>query len=210
MMSLVIMGEYDDMKFLVRDGSKKLREASELPDESLLSINKPRGDISASQNLAASLLSPRKRVSPNYVVSQRAAALHTPNKSRPMGLPQSAPPKLKSHPRERPSSRRLSDERSRNQFVSMQDDGESSRQTTSNAGDGDWSNALSFSRGFHSIWNCGGTGDETGTISPTQIVSQDAKSQSMGVAQAQYKPIFEGRDSNFSQTREAGVTTRAN
>jgi hypothetical protein len=211
MMSLVIMGEYDDMKYLVRDGSKKLRDASELPDDSLLAINRPRGGIPASQNLATTLLSPRKRVSPNYVGSQRNAALHTPNKSRPAGLPQSAPPKLKSHPRDRPSSRRLSEEKSRNrEFVSVQDEQDGGRQPT-NGGDGDWSNALSFSRGFHSIWNCGGTGEETGTISPTQVVSpKDGKSHNMGVAPTPYKPVFEGRDSNYSQTRESGVTTRAN
>jgi hypothetical protein len=211
MMSLVIMGEYDDMKYLVRDGSKKLREASELPDDSLLTVNRARGGTVASQNSATSLRSPRKRVSPNYVVSQRAAALHTPNKSRSVGLPQSAPPKLKSNPRDRPSSRRQMDEKARRESVGFHDESERGRQSTTNGGEGDWSNALSFSRGFHSIWNCGGTGEETGTISPTQVVSpKDGKSHTMGVAQTPYRPAFEGRDSNFGQAREAGVTTRAN
>ena len=43
MMSLVPMGEYDEMKYLVRDGSKKLREASEHGDEVLLATNRSRG-----------------------------------------------------------------------------------------------------------------------------------------------------------------------
>ena len=42
MISLVIMGEYDDMKHLVRDGSKKSKYAEGLPDETLLSINRHR------------------------------------------------------------------------------------------------------------------------------------------------------------------------
>ena len=75
-MSLVIMGEYDDMKYLVRDGSKKLREATELPDDSLLAANRARGGSTTSQSAATTLLSPRKRVSPNYVGGQRAAAHH--------------------------------------------------------------------------------------------------------------------------------------
>jgi hypothetical protein len=212
MMSLVIMGEYDEMRHLVRDGSKKLRDASELPDDSLLSVNRFRGGAPAAQNLATSLQSPRKRQSPHYVAGQRSAALHSPNKSRPVGLPQSAPPKLKSNPRDRPSSRRLSEEkpRHRGEFISNQDMRDSSRQPTNN--DGDWSNALSFSRGFHSIWNCGGNGEETGTISPTQVVSpKDGKMHTMGVTQTPYKPVFEGREaSNFGQTREGGVTARAN
>jgi hypothetical protein len=212
MTSLVIVGEYDEMKYLVRDGSKKLREAAELPDGSLFAINRTRGGTAVTQNLSTTLLSPRKRVSPNYVVSQRAAVLHTNTKLRSAILPQTAPPKLKSHPRDRPSSRKNSDENTRNRdSTGIHGEAEHSRQSTTTAGDGDWSNALSFSRGFHSIWNCGGTGEETGTISPTQVVSpKDGKSHAMGVAPAPYRPVFEGRDSNFGQARETGVTARAN
>lgn len=182
------MGEYDDMKYLVRDGSKKIREASELPDDALLAINRPREGTAA-----MSLRSPRKRESPNYVAGQRTPVLHTPNKSRSIGLPQSSPPKLKSNPKDRPSSRRQS-----------RDADGSGRQSNAN-GEGDWSNALSFSRGFHSIWNCGGTGEES-PVSP----KDGCKTNAMGVAQTPYTPVFEGRDSNYGQAREAGVTTRAN
>jgi hypothetical protein len=204
MMSLVIMGEYDDMKYLVRDGSKKLRDATELPDDSLLSINRPREDMVQEAS------SPRKRGSPNYISSQRNAGMHTPNKSRPpSGFSPTAPPKLKSHPRDRPSSRNK-DDKSRRDSSGMHD--ETDRPGRPNA-DGDWGNALpvSFSRGFQNIWNCGATGEETGTISPTQVVSpRDAKSHSFGVHPAHHKPVFEGRDSHYAQARESGVTTRAN
>jgi hypothetical protein len=207
MVSLVVMGEYDDVKHLVRDGSKKLRETSELPDDSLLSVNNTRNDMN--------LRSPRKRVSPNHAgADQRGSTLQTPNKMRPVGLPQSAPPKLKGNPRDRPDSRVHTDDKNRSRDTSgYQGDANHSRQSASNAGEGDWSNTLNFSRGFHSIWNCGGArGDDTGTASPTQVTSpRDGKSQSLrGVAASQYRPVFEGRDSNFEQVRETGVTTRAN
>lgn len=190
------------MKYLVRDGSKKLREASELPDDSLLSINRLRDDM------AREVSSPRKRGSPNYSSSQRNAGMHTPNKSRQTaGFSPTAPPKLKSHPRDRPSSRK--DDKSRRDSNGMHDDSDRVRPI----GDGDWGNALpvSFSRGFQNIWNCGATGEETGTISPTQVVSpRDGKSHSFGVHPPPHKPVFEGRESHYGQARESGVTTRAN
>jgi len=40
--SLFVMGEYEDLNDLVRDGSKKLRESKTLPDEELLRYNRPR------------------------------------------------------------------------------------------------------------------------------------------------------------------------
>lgn len=42
MVSLVPVGEYDDMKQLVRDGSRKLREAAGLSDSALLVLNRHR------------------------------------------------------------------------------------------------------------------------------------------------------------------------
>ena len=50
MVSLVIVGEYDEMKQLVRDGAKKLRDAEGLPDEALLAINRPRNTASTNNN----------------------------------------------------------------------------------------------------------------------------------------------------------------
>lgn len=120
MQSLVIMGEYDDMKYLVRDGSKKLREATELPDDSLLAINRGRDDSSKDGT------SPRKRGSPHYGTSSRGSG--TPNKARSTtGSVSGNPPKLKSHPRDRPSSRK--DDKSRRD--PMDHDSERGR-------DGDW------------------------------------------------------------------------
>ena len=42
MMSLVIMGEYDDMKNLIQDGSKRLREAGGAFDDKLFTVNRDR------------------------------------------------------------------------------------------------------------------------------------------------------------------------
>lgn len=163
MLSLVPMGEYDDMKYLVRDGSKKLREASEHGDEVLFAANRSRGK---------SMLSPRKRVSPNHVAGHR---LTPSNKTRTQ--PQSTPPKLQGHPRDGPSTRRL----------------DTKARYGQGGVDGDWG---SFSRGFHSIWNCGGTGDDSGTVSPPHTNDQ--------------RPVFEGRgDTNtYGQHRSTGVGAR--
>jgi hypothetical protein len=203
MLSLVIMGEYDEMKHLVRDGSKKLRDSTELPDVSLLGVSKPRDGVSMPPGV--SLSSPRKRVSPHSFGGQRAAS-----HSRLTGLPQSTPPKLRSHPRDRPSSRKqLADEKTRGRDAGAHAV-ERNHHVHGNGTDGDWSNALGLSRGFHSIWNCGGAGEDTGTISPTQVVNQkDGKSHTVGVVSAPYRPVFEGRDSAFAQARESGVTARA-
>eukprot|EP00934_Nitzschia_sp_Nitz4_P000354 Nitzschia sp. Nitz4//scaffold4_size323378//130710//133639//NITZ4_000653-RA/size323378-processed-gene-0.95-mRNA-1//1//CDS//3329553378//354//frame0 len=187
MMSLVPMGEYDDMKYLVRDGAKKLREASEHPDETLLAINRGRaGPV---------MTSPRMRASPNYVAGQRSAAQHMPNK---MGYSNSEPPRLKGHPRDGPSTRKL-EEKSRSRGQGYPED---SRGRV----DGDWSNTLSFSRGFHSIWNCGGNGEDTGTISPTQVANHKLKRHMTSNPAEFGRPVFEGRgDSSFGQAREGAM-----
>eukprot|EP00980_Cylindrotheca_fusiformis_P026202 scaffold15514_cov129-Cylindrotheca_fusiformis.AAC.10 len=201
MMSLVVMGEYDDMKHLVRDGSKKLRDASELADDSLLSVNHTRNGMN--------LRSPKKRVSPNYA-GQRGSTLQTANKIRPVGLPQTSPSKLKGNPRDCLGSKHHQDEKNSSGYTEESDP--SNRRESNIGGEGDWSNTLNFSRGFHSIWNCGGArGDDSGTASPTQVKSpRESKSQSMGGgATSPYRPVFEGRDSNFAQVRESGATTRA-
>jgi hypothetical protein len=133
----------------------------------------------------------------------------------------SAPPlKLKSHPHDRPSSRRLSsgeEKRSTRDFaLSQQQDDHSlsvsSRQqaTPSAAGGregGDWSNALSFSCGFHFLWNCGGTGEETATISPTTQLAGSPKNGGRGIVptpqqqqhqQQQHQPQYRPMSDSFS------------
>ena len=70
----------------------------------------------------------------------------------------SASPKLKSNPRDRPSSRRGMDraeERNPRYGKKCNDI------SLFGGGDSDWSDALNF----NSIWNCGGT--DTGTMSPS-------------------------------------------
>mmetsp|Transcript_54134 Transcript_54134/g.60525 ORF Transcript_54134/g.60525 Transcript_54134/m.60525 type:complete len:439 (+) Transcript_54134:226-1542(+) len=227
MQSIIIMGEYDDMKYLVRDGAKKLREASDLPDDSLLHINRGRDENSNNNIMAREVSSPRKRGS---MSGQRNSGMHTSNKSRQFS-PSGAPPKLKSHPRDRLGSTRKEPTSSRRESHDNPDrasNGSSGRQN-----EGDWGNTLpvSFSRGFQNIWNCGATGERSDdrTNSPTQQVSspQDGKSSQpnstpnsgsgyshnnshpKAVAQQQHKTVLEGRDSQqHGQTRESGVTAR--
>jgi len=227
MQSIVVMGEYDDMKYLVRDGAKKLREASELADDSLRNINRGR-DENSSNNVMAKVSSPRKRGS---MSGPRNSGMHTPNKSRQFSQ-SGVPPKLKSHPRDRLGSSRKETSSSR------RDNRESGLNNTDRPGngdsrsgrqnDGDWGNTLpvSFSRGFQNIWNCGATGERSDDRmhSPTQQVASpregkspmnDSSGQHHNHAKVtppspQHKAVYEGRDSQQYGTRESGVTTRAN
>jgi hypothetical protein len=142
MVSLVVVGEYDDMKQLVRDGSRKLREAEGLPDEALLSVNRPRSTKSRSSQKSSrtptstSTSTRRRRTSSSPVTSVVPS---------PKAFPQSAPPKLKSNPRD---TRRKDGLRMRldtcNDFMERRSDD-------------DWTHAWN-------IWNCGGGG----TVSPLQ------------------------------------------
>jgi len=223
MVSLVIIGAYDDMKQLVRDGSKKLREADGLSDEDLFAINRNRVSSTATSPIASSIPSPRKQRSSTHghtSSSQRTnTSMQTPEKSSrtsgSSGLPQSAPPKLKSNPRDRTKPRRHSEEKSRRAgFVTDSCNDMLDNSQHANI-DGDWRDALGFSKGFHSIWNCGGA-DEGGTVSPTQICSpkEGNKPRAMEVTpspQHRHQPVFEGRDSApQSHGREGEVTSRAN
>lgn len=180
MQSLIIVGEYDDMKHLVRDGSKKLRDASELPDEALSSLNRPRPNsqrkTSSSQLGPISASKKHGSPSPNFVNSQRTAALQAPEKMQ-GSMNQAQPPKLKGHPRDNRSGRREDRAGMRMRLDSCQ----------AAPGDGDWSHAWN-------IWNCGGTG----TVSPMQPSSPNDTS----------KVVFEGRDSAFGTAREGGVVDR--
>ena len=204
MVSLVIIGAYDDMKHLVRDGSKKLREADGLPDETLLAVNRPRAN---QQGHGGQLGGPnRQRVPPSG--NQRNMPQ---DRSRP-GLPQSVPPKLKSNPRDRPKVRRGDEKPRRSGFVTDSCNDMMDTNPHGTNGDGDWRDALGFSRGFHSIWNCGGA-EEAGTVSPTQVCSpKDVKAHEGGVTQqqAQQQPVYEGRDSTLGHLREGELSARAN
>ncbi|GKY97652.1 hypothetical protein MPSEU_000723600 [Mayamaea pseudoterrestris] len=185
LVSLYVIGEYDDMKHLVRDGSKKLRDAADLPEEYLFSINKPRMSFKS-----AALHSPynsKKRESPSLVQSQRAAALQSPGKVQVTGTivlsgdahsvsqpTQQTPPRIKGHPRDTRPGRRedRASMRMRLDYCHPGTPGE------------DWSHAWN-------IWNCGGAG----TVSPNQPSSPQEHTQ----------VLFEGRDPAFSNLRESGV-----
>eukprot|EP00592_Proboscia_alata_P029358 CAMPEP_0194444530 /NCGR_PEP_ID=MMETSP0176-20130528/127325_1 /TAXON_ID=216777 /ORGANISM="Proboscia alata, Strain PI-D3" /LENGTH=899 /DNA_ID=CAMNT_0039270925 /DNA_START=360 /DNA_END=3060 /DNA_ORIENTATION=- len=128
MLSLYIMGDYDDMKHLVRDGSKRLKEATSLPDEYLLSSSRSRNpkikkeatNIRASLSLSSQSRTkrtssigggqPPSQLSPstNSVTRKRSPSVTSSgNKgSRQHKMPNSTPPKLSRHPRDKGGSRR--------------------------------------------------------------------------------------------------------
>ena len=133
LVSLVVIGEYDDMKYLVRDGSRKLREADGLPDDALYAINRPRvssrlfGGRSPTSQSSATNINPSMftssnnigRGGANSVVSSTSSSRRrrvagsntpssiiptdTPSKSQQLSSPQQLP-KLKSNPRDTTSS----------------------------------------------------------------------------------------------------------
>ena len=200
MVSLVIVGAYDDMKHLVRDGSKKLREADGLSDDTLFSVNRPRTG-------AQGMMSPgsKNRVPPSST---------GPRSTRGgPGIPQSAPPKLKSNPRDsRSKVRRADDKPRRGGFPESCNDMMDATPQGAN-GEGDWRDALGLSRGFHSIWNCGGA-EEAGAVSPTQVCSPANVNKPHEVAPQHHhqpqQPPFEGRESTMGHIREGEMATRAN
>lgn len=147
MVSLVVMGEYDEMKYLMRDGAKKLRDAVDLPDGALLAINRSR-----SQQFFSPLSPSRKRDSP-YTLSS-SPFLSVPKSPKANHLLPSIPPKLKPNPRDnRPTTHRFTDEKKRTgsrRFLPMPDSCNMDGMT-------DWSRSLGLSQEFTRIWNCGGT-----------------------------------------------------
>jgi len=175
MVSLVIVGEYDEMKCLVKDGAKKLRDADGLPDQALLAVNRPRG--------GKVVISPsRKRVSPyQFPVSSSPhgvdGGMSAPNSSKREhrqnqtpnanngGAP---PPKLKGNPRDTRSGWREDRKNRRNGGggLGLNPMLQDPCNNMFPPQDSDWSNALGLSRGFNSIWNCGQGGNNSGTMSP--------------------------------------------
>jgi hypothetical protein len=199
MVSLVIVGEYDDMKQLVRDGSRKLREAEGLPDDVLFSTNRPRLVQRAKSagrhelSSSSSAQSPRRRptTTSSLAGSHRNTSVVQPSSPEKAGstsgLPQSAPPKLKSHPRDTRSGRKEERTGIRMRLDSCNDFMEARR--AGGMDDGDWSHAWN-------IWNCGGAG----TVSPLQPSSPKDGSS---------KVVYEARDATFGNSREINVTGRA-
>jgi len=173
--SLVIMGEYDDMKYLVRDGSKKLRETDGLPDEALLSINRLRAPI-------------KKPKTPSSTRSRRRTNMVQDVPTTPVASPKgggsvSAPPKIKSHPR---------DTRRNRDGIRMRLDSCNDFMVPDNSRRGGADDSSDWAHAWN-IWNCGGAG----TVSPLQPSSPTTR------------VAFEGRDVNNHNNREAGMTSRA-
>jgi len=202
MASLIVIGEYDDMKQLVRDGAKKLRDNESHPDENLLALNRSRHSTrntvggSNEQYLSSLSAQSRKRLpSPLTTHNTIESPTRSRSRNRVMQVPQAnTPPKLKGHPRDRPSNRRMSsggvsstnDEKSRCNDISL-----------FGGGDSDWSEALDFSKGFNSIWNCGGTGNN-GRSSPTNSTGPVATKGSSS------KSRYEGRNETNARYARGG------
>lgn len=113
-LSLFIMGEYEELNDLVRDGSKKLRDYKSQPDEVLVQMNRPRPS-NYNQNQSSS----NSRLNfPTSPTNSHGSSL-TSFSSRKRGfskervrqkfniLPKSAPPKIKPHSRDGPSKRQV-------------------------------------------------------------------------------------------------------
>jgi len=167
---LYIMGEYDDMKYLVKDGAKKLRDATNLTDEALLSINRQRTSSVASYSNPGTPNSSRKRISP-YPTPNSGHFANARSSSRPRSAtsnPQGATPKLKANPR---------DSRSRYGAADAGDcgigDAENAHmQCGADHPGGGWSTEmLNMSHKLGSIWNCGAQVNSDGTMSPTHPAS---------------------------------------
>lgn len=183
--SLVIIGEYDDMKQLVQDGAKKIRDAAGLPDDVLLATNRPRQKThkifgcNATNDQLSSSASSRKRFSfhtPHNIDHSKPefnTNSGTNNRLQYM-LSQSAPPKLKVHPRDRPRSRRLherGDDGANKEKKNRVPPQKCNNNTFFRQGDNDWSDGLNFSKGFNSVWNCGPTRIIPSTMSHTTTIS---------------------------------------
>jgi len=189
MISLVVVGEYDDMKYLVRDGSKKLKEAQGLPDEALLNLNRPRSSGSSSRRRGGDSSghhSSKSQHRGNSGAPPMTPTTPTRDRKRsqqhhPTGVEHvqhsTTPPKLNRHPRDRPTRREGGSKR----FANIPDP----CSDLFAGGDSDWSDALAFPKGLTSIWNCGATRENNGTMSPHK----------------QYENGGEGRDSGDKSTR---------
>ena len=173
MVSLIIMGEYDDMKHLVREGSKRLKDSEGLPDEALLSQNAKRYDVGPEEPVMTPLSPSREdtrkrspnRGGPSYspvktkIKSPQAqGTLSQHNRSFASNVP-AVMPRLKENPRDtRPLNSRQKSQSSRRL--------PSEKCTIFGAGgdESNWSDALGFN--FQNIWSCGATKGDPGTISP--------------------------------------------
>eukprot|EP00586_Coscinodiscus_wailesii_P014738 CAMPEP_0172495164 /NCGR_PEP_ID=MMETSP1066-20121228/64187_1 /TAXON_ID=671091 /ORGANISM="Coscinodiscus wailesii, Strain CCMP2513" /LENGTH=282 /DNA_ID=CAMNT_0013266655 /DNA_START=236 /DNA_END=1084 /DNA_ORIENTATION=+ len=182
--SLFIMGEYDDMIHLVRDGSKKLKSAEGLPDEILLALNRERCLVSGDRTgPIASPSSSRRR--DDTTESRTAATTTTPDihhyslaaAKKKLPARSTRPPKLKCHPRDTTPKNgmmatALPSPRRRNISTSSvpQYCNELPIFGRIRGDSFHWSDTFGLSKGLQSIWNCGVEGANNGVISPDPTI----------------------------------------
>jgi len=98
MISLVVLGEYDDMKCLVIEGASTLKDNS-IPDEAILRNNIPRRNRSNSTAALVPTSSHSTNMEHPLPSNSRSTTPVRRSGSIPR-IPQSCPPKLKGHPRD--------------------------------------------------------------------------------------------------------------
>lgn len=171
------------MNHLVRDGAKKLRDGVDLSEEALYAINRRRqsgGGEQQQYSSATPLSGPtRKRIAPH--IQQLGQVYNnptTPTKSvryKTTSMPQSAPSKLKAHPRDRPSQRKN---------FPVRDPCNSMFGGQHGIGPGNvCGESLTLSKGLNSLWICGAP---RGAASPPPYVDmQNERRNEMNYASSQ-------------------------
>lgn len=168
LISLGIMGEYDDMKNIVRAGSKKSKYAEGLPDEKFLFINRHRhqqdnnfgsqNSYSTSNRANVSHCSPAK--GHHRKAQQQVSTINSPS-----AVTQTL--KLKGHPWDiqKRTQRNGNAAGLGGRFSHVHH--RCNEFSIFGGGDSNWREALGFSKCFNSIWNCGGNGENINeTLSP--------------------------------------------
>eukprot|EP00578_Thalassiosira_sp_NH16_P007841 CAMPEP_0181122394 /NCGR_PEP_ID=MMETSP1071-20121207/25286_1 /TAXON_ID=35127 /ORGANISM="Thalassiosira sp., Strain NH16" /LENGTH=626 /DNA_ID=CAMNT_0023207353 /DNA_START=234 /DNA_END=2114 /DNA_ORIENTATION=+ len=204
--SLFVMGEYEELNDLVRDGAKKLRDSKSLTDEAMLLYNRPRqlppgmqtgpqpmalspassptnvnyGNAPTSQYAGDPTMSPTSQSSVSSPASNMRKRVFSADKSRSRykQVPRSAPPKLKSNPRDTRQSTGSSSGRS----------GRSVSGSTANGG----SQAMGYHRGDSSVsraqqQHASGGPFGCNPLSPRTVGSSKASSH-QGQQQPQQQP----------------------
>jgi len=156
MLSLIPMGEYYDMKLLVKDGAKKLKavEAGVLSIDTTHSQPQtptrkyPNSSAAISAGLdptAQAIASTQEGVPPAHGYSPRSSRKAVQGHLLPSSPHGKTPPKLNRHPRDHPVT-----PRGRLRFQAP------AQCSAFGSADGsDWSDALGLSQGLRSFWNCG-------------------------------------------------------
>jgi hypothetical protein len=225
MVSIVFFGEYDDMKSLVRDGARRLKDNQTILDDALWAMNKQRMERRTSYRSPMNSESSWYGGGSGMDVSSR----HSGSRGGNNKMPNSAPPKLHRHPRDRPGSstrREIAQNASRNnsskggkRFPPWRKNDEEMF-----GGESDWSDALQFSKGLYSMCVCGansvsptsGTGyyeqngKNNGTNAPPQMTNEGREPTGGGGGNQygnsksgnRYSGTADGRDGAYSGAKE--------